>query len=55
MSDTPEETARKQQLLEEIWELEKQIEQDLEAKGITRTPIMSEGNDSLFITRKGNK
>lgn len=36
MSDTPEEMARKKQLLEEIWELEKQIEQDLVAKGITR-------------------
>ena len=43
MSDTPEETERKKQLLEEIWELEKQIEEDLKAKGITRIPIMSEG------------
>ena len=47
MPDTPEETIRKKELLEEIWELEEQIEQDLIARGITRTPIMSEGNDKI--------
>ena len=43
MSDTPERKAEMQKILEEIWELEKQIEKDLEAKGISRVSIMSEG------------
>ena len=55
MSDTPEETARKKKLLEELWQLDEQIEQELEAKGITRIPIMSEDNAKINSTRKVTK
>jgi len=41
--DTPKRKAEMQKILEEIWELEKQIEKDLEAKGINRVSIMSDG------------
>lgn len=54
MPDTPERKAEMQKILEEIWELEKQIEKDLEAKGIKRVSIMSEGNDKINSTRKEN-
>jgi hypothetical protein len=38
VSDTPEETARKKKLLEELWQLDEQIEQDRIIEIIERCP-----------------
>jgi hypothetical protein len=44
VSDTPEETARKQQLLEEIWELEEQIDEQMSANNSSTNEVINNSN-----------
>jgi hypothetical protein len=44
VSDTPEETARKKQLLEELWQLDEEIEEQMTTNNSTTTEVINNSN-----------
>lgn len=44
MSDTPEETARKKKLLEELWQLDEQIEEQMTTNNSNTTEVINNSN-----------